>query len=238
MVSQKSNVQNIFSSIAEKYDMLNTVLTLNIDSLWRKKAINISNINENSKVLDLCCGTGKMVYYTCKKVGKNTEVIGLDFNEAMLEVGYKNLNKSITDYKFKLLKGDVQALPFKDCSFDCVTIAFGLRNIPNKTKALSEIYRVLKPGGKAICLELSTPQIPIFKQLYGLYFNHMLPIIGYLGTGSKNAYSYLRDSVNEFMSKAELKYAFESTGFNDTSYKSLSVGIASIHYGTKPIVIK
>lgn len=238
MTSEKSNVQNIFSSIAEKYDILNTVLTLNIDSLWRKKAINISNINEDSKVLDLCCGTGKMVYYTCKKVGKNTEVIGLDFNEAMLEVGYKNLNKSIPDYKFKLLKGDVQALPFKDCSFDCVTIAFGLRNIPNKTKALSEIYRVLKPGGKAICLELSTPQIPIFKQVYGVYFNNILPIIGYLGTGDKNAYSYLRDSVNKFMSKSNLKYAFESTGFKNASYKSLSGGIASIHYGTKPIVIK
>ena len=238
MLNQKSNVQNIFSSIAEKYDMLNTVLTLNIDSLWRKKAINISNINENSKVLDLCCGTGKMVYYTCKKVGKNTEVIGLDFNGAMLEVGYKNLNKSIPDYKFKLLKGDVQALPFKDCSFDCVTIAFGLRNIPNKTKALSEIYRVLKPGGKAVCLELSNPQIPIFKQVYGAYFNNILPIIGYLGTGSKNAYLYLRDSVNKFMSKAELKYAFESAGFKDASYKSMSGGIASIHYGTKPIVIE
>lgn len=231
---QKSNVQNIFTSIAEKYDTLNTVLTLNIDSLWRKKAINISNINKSSKVLDLCCGTGKMIYYECKKVGKDAEVIGLDFNEAMLNVGYKRLNKSINDYKYKLIKGDVQALPFSNCSFDCVTIAFGLRNIVNKIKTLSEIYRVLKPGGKAVCLELSTPQLPIFKQIYGLYFNNILPTIGYLGTGNKSAYSYLRDSVNNFMTKTELKYAFKSIGFYDADYKSLSGGIASIHYGTKP----
>lgn len=238
MKIETSNVENIFSSIAEKYDMLNTVLTLNIDSLWRKKAINISNINKSSKVLDLCCGTGKMIYYACKEVGRKTEVIGLDFNEAMLDVGYKRLDKSINNYKYNLIKGDVQALPFKDCSFDCITIAFGLRNIPNKTKALSEIYRVLKPGGKAICLELSTPQIPIFKQIYRLYFNYMLPIIGYIGTGNKSAYSYLRDSVNNFMTKPELRYAFQSIGFHDANYKSLSGGIASIHYGTKPIVSK
>lgn len=238
MKIETSNVENIFTSIAGKYDTLNTVLTLNIDSLWRKKAINISNMKKDNKVLDLCCGTGKMIYYECKKVGKGTEVIGLDFNKAMLDVGYKRLDKSINDYKYKLIKGDVQELPFGNCSFDCVTIAFGLRNIPNKTKALSEIYRVLKPGGKAICLELSTPQIPIFKQIYRLYFNYMLPIIGYIGTGSKNAYSYLRDSVNNFMTKTELKYAFKSIGFHDTNYKSLSGGIASIHYGTKPIVIK
>ncbi|MBC2582039.1 bifunctional demethylmenaquinone methyltransferase/2-methoxy-6-polyprenyl-1,4-benzoquinol methylase UbiE [Clostridium sp. DJ247] len=238
MRSEKSNVQNIFSAIAEKYDVLNTVLTLNIDRLWRKKAINISNINKNHKVLDLCCGTGQMMYYACKKVGKDTEVIGIDFNEDMLNVGYKRLCKSINNYKFKLLKGDVQALPFNDCSFDCVTIAFGLRNIPDKAKALSEIYRVLKPGGKAVCLELSTPQIPVFKQVYGLYFNYILPIVGYLGTGSKSAYFYLRDSVNSFMTKTELNHAFNSTGFSDAGYKSLSGGIASIHYGTKPIITK
>lgn len=238
MKIETSNVENIFTSIAEKYDILNTVLTLNIDSLWRKKAVNIADIGKNNKVLDLCCGTGKMIYYECKKVGKSTEVIGLDFNEAMLDIGYKRFDKSINNYKYKLIKGDVQALPFEDCSFDCVTIAFGLRNIINKTKALSEIYRVLKPGGKAICLELSTPQIPIFKQIYGLYFNNVLPVIGYLGTGSKNAYSYLRDSVNNFMTKPELRYMFKSIGFHDAGYKSLSGGMASIHYGIKPFAIK
>lgn len=237
MKIESSNVENIFTSIAGKYDILNTVLTLNIDSLWRKKAVNIANIGKNNKVLDLCCGTGKMIYYECKKVGKDTEVIGLDFNEAMLDTGYKHLNKSINDYKYKLIKGDVQALPFSDCSFDCVTIAFGLRNIINKTKALSEICRVLKPGGKAVCLELSNPQLPIFKQIYGLYFNNILPTIGYLGTGNKNAYSYLRNSVNNFMTKPELRYMFKSTGFYDASYKSLSGGIASIHYGIKPFMV-
>lgn len=233
MRSEKAVVQNIFSSIAEKYDILNTVLTLNIDRLWRKKAINMLNINRNHKVLDLCCGTGQMVYYACKKVGKDTEVIGLDFNKDMLNVGYKRLNESIENYKFELLQGDAQALPFGDSSFDRVTIAFGLRNIPDKSKALSEIYRVLKPGGKAVCLELSMPQIPVFKQIYGVYFNYMLPVIGYLGTGSKDAYFYLRDSVNSFMTKDELYLSFKTIGFKNAGYKSLSGGISSIHYGSK-----
>jgi demethylmenaquinone methyltransferase/2-methoxy-6-polyprenyl-1,4-benzoquinol methylase len=233
MIIEKANVQNIFSSIADKYDTLNTVLTLNIDRFWRKKAINILNISKNDRVLDLCCGTGQMIYYACKKVGKSTEVIGLDFNEEMLNVGHKRLNKSIAEYKFKLLQGDAQALPFEDSSFDCVTIAFGLRNISNKALALSEIYRVLKPGGKAVCLELSTPKTPVFKQVYGLYFNYMLPIIGYLGTGNKEAYFYLRDSVNSFMTKDQLCLSYKSVGFKNAGYKSLSCGVASIHYGSK-----
>ena len=227
------NVYNVFSSIANKYDGLNTVLTLNIDRLWRKKAIKICNLKEKDKVLDLCCGTGKMIEYACKTVGKDTEVIGLDFNEAMLDVARSNLDQSIENYKYKLIKGNILSLPFKDTSFECITIAFGLRNIKDKFKALSEIRRVLKPNGKLVCLELSTPSVPVFKDLYALYFNHVLPIIGYLGTRDKTAYCYLRDSVNSFMSKNELQLAFEKVGFIDTGYLSLTGGISSIHYGTK-----
>lgn len=227
------NVYNVFSSIANKYDVLNTVLTLNIDRLWRKKTIKICNLKEKDKVLDLCCGTGKMVEYACKAVGKNTEVIGLDFNEAMLNVGNSNLNQSLENYKYKLIKGNILSLPFNDMSFDCITIAFGLRNIKDKLKALSEIYRVLKPNGKLVCLELSNPSVPVLKDLYALYFNHVLPVIGYLGTRDKTAYRYLRDSVNSFMSKKELQLAFKKIGFIDTSYLSLTGGVSSIHYGKK-----
>ena len=195
------NVYNVFSSIANKYDAINTVLTLNIDRLWRKKAISICNLKEKDKILDLCCGTGKMVEYACKTIGKNTEVIGLDFNEAMLNVGNLRLNKSIKDYKYKLIKGNILFLPFKDMSFDYITIAFGLRNIEDKFKALSEIFRVLKPNGELVCLELSNPSMPVFRNFYSFYFNHVLPFIGYWGTGDKTAYRYLKNSVNNFMSK-------------------------------------
>lgn len=233
MPQTTSEVQNIFSSIANKYDTLNSVLTLNIDKLWRKKALKICNLKENNKSLDLCCGTGQMVHYLCKTVGKNTEVIGLDFNEEMIKVGYKRLEQSIKDYKFKLINGNVLELPFNNNTFDCITIAFGLRNVPDKKKALLEIYRVLKPGGKLVCLELSKPTIPIFKNIYNLYFNHVLPVIGYLGTRDKKAYYYLRDTVNNFLTKDQLKIEFEKCGFKDTHFKSLTFGIASIHYGIK-----
>ncbi|OAA92382.1 bifunctional demethylmenaquinone methyltransferase/2-methoxy-6-polyprenyl-1,4-benzoquinol methylase UbiE [Clostridium ljungdahlii] len=233
MVSNSLEVQNIFSSIAEKYDRLNSILTFNIDKLWRKKAIRVCDLKVDSKVLDLCCGTGQMINYACRKVGKNTEVIGLDFNQEMIDVGYKRLNQNIKAYNFKLIKGNVLELPFEDNSFHCVTIAFGLRNVKDKNRALSEMYRVLRPGGKLVCLELSNPEMPIFRELHSIYLNSILPTVGYLGTKDKNAYTYLRDSVKYFMSKDMLKHSFDNAGFKYTGYVSLTLGIASIHYGTK-----
>jgi len=235
MSERITDVQSVFSSIANNYDKLNTILTLNIDSLWRKKAVKLCNIKKNDKVLDLCCGTGKMIELECRAVGENTTVIGLDFNREMLDVGNKNLNKSLANYKFNLVQGDAMELPFEDNTFDSITIAFGLRNIPDKTKCISEIYRVLKPGGKAVCLELSKPEMPIFKNIYNLYFNFALPVIGYLGTQDKVAYYYLRDSVNNFMTKKQLLSGFKNVGFENSGFKSLTCGVASIHFGVKPL---
>lgn len=230
-----TDVQSIFSSIANKYDKLNTILTLNVDQIWRKKAVKLCNIKENDKVLDLCCGTGKMIELECRAVGENTTVIGLDFNSEMINVGHKKLNKSLNNYKYNLIQGDARSLPFLDDSFHCITIAFGLRNVPDKIKAISEMYRVLKPGGKVVCLELSKPEMPIFRNIYNLYFNFALPVIGYLGTQDKAAYYYLRDSVNGFMTKNQLRSEFENVGFENSEFKSLTCGIASIHYGIKPL---
>ena len=230
-----TDVQSIFSSIANNYDKLNTILTLNIDKLWRKKAVKLCNIKENDKVLDLCCGTGKMIELECKTVGKNTIVIGLDFNREMINVGNKNLTESLANYRFNLVQGDATQLPFEDNTFDSITIAFGLRNVPDKRKAISEMYRVLKPGGKVVCLELSKPEMPIVKNIYNLYFNFALPVIGYLGTRDKAAYYYLRNSVNGFMTKKQLLSEFKNIGFENSGFKSLTCGVASIHYGIKPL---
>jgi demethylmenaquinone methyltransferase / 2-methoxy-6-polyprenyl-1,4-benzoquinol methylase len=235
IVEPKYSVYNIFSSIARRYDTLNTVLSFNVDKIWRKKTIKICNLKKEDRVLDLCCGTGQMLNYICKEVGKDAEVLGLDFNKEMIDVGYERLSQTLKGYKYKLVQGDVLELPFEDNSFNCVTIAFGLRNAPDKTKALQEMYRVAKPGGKVVCLELSNPELPVFKAFYALYFNNLLPIIGLLGTGDKAAYFYLRDSVKAFMSKKELKNIYERIGFKDAGYVSLTCGIASIHYGVKPL---
>lgn len=233
-----TDVQSIFSSIANNYDKLNTILTLNIDNLWRKKAVKLCNIKGNDKVLDLCCGTGKMIELECKAVGENTTVMGLDFNSEMLNVGNKKLTESLANYKFNLVQGDAMELPFEDNTFDSITIAFGLRNVPDKRKAISEMYRVLKPGGKAVCLELSKPEMPILKNIYNLYFNFVLPVIGYLGTQDKAAYYYLRDSVNGFMTKKQLKSEFTNVGFENSGFKSLTCGVATLHFGIKGAEIK
>ncbi|WP_315066333.1 bifunctional demethylmenaquinone methyltransferase/2-methoxy-6-polyprenyl-1,4-benzoquinol methylase UbiE [uncultured Clostridium sp.] len=228
-----TDVERIFSAIAKRYDMLNSILTLNIDRLWRRKAIKICNIKEGKNVLDLCCGTGQMINYECKAVGKNATVIGMDFSQEMLNVCNRRLRQSLENYRFKLIKGSILELPFKENTFDCITIAFGLRNIQDKSKALSEMYRVLKPGGKVVCLELSKPNVPILKNIYDLYFNRILPVVGSIGTGDREAYYYLRDSVNNFMNKKQLKEELERIGFKNSEYKSLTFGVASIHYGTK-----
>lgn len=232
-MESKANVHDIFSSIARRYDTLNTVLSFNVDKLWRKKTIGICSLEKNDRVLDLCCGTGQMIKYICKEVGKDTEVTGLDFNEEMINAGNERLAQTLEGYKYKLIQGDVMKLPFEDNSFNCVTIAFGLRNAPDKMKALKEMYRVVKPGGKVVCLELSNPETPVFKDVYALYFNYVLPVVGLIGTGDKAAYYYLRDSVKAFMSKKELKNAFEEVGFKDAGYVPQTCGIASIHYGIK-----
>jgi len=229
------NVHDVFSSIATKYDKLNTILTLNIDKLWRKNAVRLCAIKENDLVLDLCCGTGKMIELECTAVGVNTEVIGLDFNQEMINVCIAKLNQSINNYNFNLIKGDAMELPFEDNTFNNITIAFGLRNVPDKIKTISEMYRVLKPGGKVVCLELSKPEMPIFRNIYNVYFSFVLPVIGYLGTRDKAAYYYLRDSVNGFMTKNQLKNEFKNIGFENSGFRSLTCGIASIHYGIKPL---
>ncbi|MBN7772501.1 bifunctional demethylmenaquinone methyltransferase/2-methoxy-6-polyprenyl-1,4-benzoquinol methylase UbiE [Clostridium aminobutyricum] len=233
MIETTTGIDSIFTSIASKYEQLNSILTFNIDKSWRKKAINLCQLKAGDTVLDLCCGTGQMVEYACKIVGKNAQVIGLDFNDAMINEAHKKLKKPLKGYTYQIMKGNVLELPFSDHSFDCITIAFGIRNIKDKRKVLSEMYRVVKPGGNVICLELSKPEMPIIKNIYAIYFNHLLPIIGYVGTQDRTAYYYLRNSVNGFMKKNELKQEFDAVGFQNTDYISLTFGVASIHYGKK-----
>lgn len=228
------NVNKIFSSIAKRYDLINTILTLNIDNIWRKKAVALCQLKKHDKVLDLCCGTGQMCLKLIKAHVRDISVTGLDFNDEMLKVARKKFDQLSDSYGIDLVQGDILALPFPDKEFDVVTIAFGIRNISEKGKAFAEILRVLKPGGRVICLELSKPDMFIFRNVYSLYFDHMLPLVGYLVSRDKAAYYYLRDSVNHFMSKPQLKLLMSNSGLVNAEYLSLSGGIASIHYGNKP----
>jgi len=228
------NVNNIFTSIAKRYDLINTILTLNIDNIWRKKSVALCQLKKHDKILDLCCGTGQMCLKLMKADVSDISVTGLDFNDAMLKVACKKLNPLSDTADIDLIQGDILALPFPDNEFDVVTIAFGIRNVADKVKAFAEIIRVLKPGGRVICLELSKPDLLLFRNIYALYFDHVLPFIGYLVSKDKAAYYYLRDSVNHFLSKPKLKLLMSDLGLVHAEYVSLSGGIASIHYGNKP----
>ena len=229
------SVNTIFSSIADRYDRMNMLLSFNIDKLWRKKAIGLCDIKKGYKILDLCCGTGEMIKEMYRQED-DISVTGLDCNDEMLKIASQKLNALPKKNHLELIIGDVLNIPYQNSTFDVVTIAFGLRNIPDFYKALAEMYRVLKPGGRLICLELSKPTIPVFKNIYNVYFNHVLPVVGYIGTGDKKAYTYLKNTVNHFMKKPQLQSSFEKSGFCETGFISISAGIAAIHYGNKSIV--
>lgn len=222
----------MFAGIAKHYDLLNHVLSLNIDRSWRRRVRSeIRDIldNKDGLVLDVACGTGDLSLEL--KRGAKATVIGTDFCRPMLAVAAK---KTIAEkVEIPYLEADAMALSFADDSFDAVTIAFGLRNLPNFENGLKELHRILKPGGKIVILECSKPPIPVFRQLYGFYFSSVLPRIGGLVSGSPGAYQYLPDSVSKFPDQKTVMAMMEDVGFTSVKYKNLTGGIAAIHTGVK-----
>jgi len=225
-------VREMFSGIAPKYDFLNHFLSVNIDKRWRKlvsqKLINVLE-NPNAQVLDVACGTGDLSL-ELQKTGK-AKVFGTDFCRPMLEIAFDKNEKNAL--KIPYVEADGMNLSFADENFDAVTIAFGLRNFSNWQAGLREIHRVLKPGGKIVILEFSTPVIPGFRQAFQFYFSNVLPRIGGAVSGSRGAYEYLPDSVSKFPDQKNLARMMHETGFLDVEYKNLTGGIASIHSGVK-----
>ena len=226
--AHETAVKAMFSGIAGRYDLLNHVLSLNVDKLWRRRVRNILQpilADENAVVLDVACGTGDLSIELSQN-GK-AKVIGTDFCRPMLAVA------SEKDPSIPYIEADAMNLSFADASFDAVTIAFGLRNLPNFENGLRELYRVLKPGGKLVVLECSHPPLPGFRQLYHFYFGRVLPMIGGIVSGNRGAYRYLPDSVSKFPHQKELCELMEQAGFGEVDYQNLTGGIAAIHTGTK-----
>jgi demethylmenaquinone methyltransferase/2-methoxy-6-polyprenyl-1,4-benzoquinol methylase len=228
--SKAARVRSMFAEIAPRYDLLNHLLSLNTDRRWRsftvKKLADVLS-RPNARVLDLCCGTGDLAF----KLAENAQTIGLDFCHPMLVIGLEKLNSK--RLPVMLVEGDALCAPFADSSFDAVTIAFGLRNLEDTTAGLMEVYRLLKPGGRAAILEFSQPVVPIFRQLFNLYFRQLLPRIGGLISGSKFAYQYLPDSVKVFPNQQALARMIRSVGFSSVRYYNLCGGIAALHLADK-----
>ena len=229
--SKKEQVASMFNNISGQYDFLNHFLSLGIDILWRKKAIKLLKADQPKLILDIATGTGDFAIEALAL--HPNKVIGVDISEGMLEVGRKKLKRKKLEEKIELQLGDSERLLFDDNKFDAIIVAFGVRNFENLEKGLTDMNRVLKPGGKAVILEFSKPKSFPFKQLYQFYFKWILPKIGSIISKDQSAYTYLPESVNEFPDGKKFLDILEKTGFTNNQCKPLTLAISSIYIGTK-----
>ncbi|MFJ7975291.1 demethylmenaquinone methyltransferase [Peribacillus sp. NPDC096379] len=228
--SKEQKVHHVFEKIYGNYDKMNSVISFKQHIKWRKVTMDHMNVQPGSKALDVCCGTADWTIAMAEKTGSEGEVTGLDFSKNMLKIGEEKVKnvKQIT-----LLHGNAMELPFEDNTFDYVTIGFGLRNVPDYMQVLREMYRVLKPGGMAVCLETSHPTMFGFKQGFNLYFRFIMPMFGKVFAKSFKEYSWLQDSARDFPGMKELERMFSQAGFANVSYKAHTGGVAATHFGYK-----
>lgn len=228
--TKKSQVEDMFDNIAPKYDLLNHVLSMKIDVLWRNTLVSWMKKDAPQEVLDVATGTGDLAIAVEK--GTQAKVVGLDLSQQMLNVGVIKIKKLKLDGKISMQKGDAENLPFEDNRFDSVSVAFGVRNFENLTKGLSELRRVVKENKSIYILEFSKVE-GFLGPFYMFYFKNILPAIGRLVSKDNRAYTYLPDSVNAFPFGEKMKQILLDTGFKKVEYKKLSLGIATIYKATK-----
>jgi len=230
-LSKKEQVAQMFDAIAGRYDLLNRLLSGGIDIYWRKKALRELKDNNPRSILDVATGTADLAIMAQKYLHPD-KITGIDISEGMLELGRKKIAAAgITN--IELLKGDSEKINFPDNSFDAITVSFGVRNFEHLSIGLTEMNRVLKPGGKLVVLEFSKPKTTAFKGLYKIYMNVVAPGVGKMISKNQAAYQYLNDSVQVFPEGQDFINILEQTGFSRTSLKVLSWGICSIYCGIK-----
>jgi demethylmenaquinone methyltransferase/2-methoxy-6-polyprenyl-1,4-benzoquinol methylase len=225
-------IAGMFDAIAPRYDLLNHVLSAGLDRGWRDRAVDALQLRANARVLDVCTGTADLALATVARAD-GASVVGVDFAGEMLRLGSAKIRSASLDRRIRLVRGDAARIPVADRSCDAATIAFGIRNVAEPERALSEIARVLKPGGRLAILEFGQPRIPGIRTLYSWYFRHALPLIGRLVSKHESAYSYLPASVGTFPPPAEFARTLTATGFSQVQAVPLTFGIVYLFVGVR-----
>ena len=227
--NKKGLVQNVFNQVYDQYDLMNDFISFGVHRLWKKNLINMMNPSPKQKLIDVACGTGDIANFFLNHVGKNSNITCVDPNQKMISVGKKKL-KNFKNLKW--INSTAEKIPLSNNSFDFYTISFGLRNTKNLNKTLSEAYRVLKPGGRFMCLEFSKIQNYNLNFIYKNY-SKIIPLIGKIVVGEKEPYEYLIKSIDNFVNQNELLDLMIKNNFENCSYRNLSGGIVAIHSGWK-----
>lgn len=230
---KKEKVQQMFDNIAPTYDKLNHIMSLSVDKLWRRHALKEIVDGTPQRILDVACGTGDSTISIARAAVEGTKVTGADISEGMMALVMEKAGKAGVKDRIDLQVADGEALPYGEGTFDRVTCAFGIRNFEHKEKGLAEFRRVLKPGGKAVILELSVPQNRVIRWVYDLYFLHILPWVGGSISGDKAAYRYLPASVHNFPAPNDFCAMMEAAGFRNVRCRTFTLGLCRMFVGER-----
>ncbi len=224
-------VRSYFDAIAGRYDLMNTLLSGGLHHTWKNRALKDAAVSGDMHILDVCGGTGDLARLAARRLNAKGTVTLYDFSLEMMSTGRKRAD--VRQHPVHYICGDARFLALKNRRFDVVLIGFGLRNLADMNAGLREFQRVLKPGGRLVCLEFSQPVAPLLRRMYDIYSYRVIPVLGRLITGSREAYTYLPDSIRQFPSPERLSQLIEQAGFSNVSYRLLTGGIAAIHTGCK-----
>ena len=231
--SKAGMVADVFHSVAARYDLMNDLMSGGIHRIWKRFTIELSGVRKNNAVLDIAGGTGDLAARFAELVGPEGRVVLADINDSMLQVGRDKLLDTGRLGNIEFVQADAQSLPFPDDSFDCVTIAFGLRNVTDINSALRSMLRVLKPGGRLLVLEFSKPENELLSKAYDTYSFRVLPVMGKLVTNDSESYQYLAESIRKHPDQDTLRNMMEDVGFSQCEYHNMTGGIVALHRGIK-----
>ena len=232
--SQKTDrVRQHFNSVARHYDFMNTLLSFGIHHLWKRIAVRAMSLRPGQQVLDVCGGTGDLAILAAERIAPTGRVVIYDINHAMIQAGLHKVHRERIRGCVDYVQGNAESISTGDGHFDAAMVGFGIRNVTDMQKGFEEMYRVLKPGGKLMCLEFSKPTFPVFRRLYDFYSFYIMPLLGELIAGSRTAYTHLPESIRMFPLPDELAAILRRIGFSQVTYRALTNGIAVIHLAVK-----